>query len=263
MRIFEPHAHMSSRVTQDYEAMAAAGVEIVVEPAFWIGEPRKHPGTFFDYFDWILGYETRRAAQYGIDHYVALSVNPREANNLPLAEAVLRELPRYLEHPRVVAVGEIGFDGITPAEEDVLRRQIEMGRQAGLPLLVHSPHLEKRRGILRILEILKEMKFDLSRVLIDHSVEDTTGDVLRAGAWCGHTVYPMTKLSPERAAYIILEHGFDRTMINSSCDWGPSDPLMVPHTIEELRRLGAEEGKIQKLVWENPYTFFSLSGRLE
>ena len=42
MRIFEPHAHMYARTTADYEAMARAGVEYLVEPAFWLGqgEPR-------------------------------------------------------------------------------------------------------------------------------------------------------------------------------------------------------------------------------
>ncbi len=41
MRIFEPHIHMTSRTTDDYEAMAAAGVSAIVEPAFWLG-PAAH-----------------------------------------------------------------------------------------------------------------------------------------------------------------------------------------------------------------------------
>jgi predicted metal-dependent TIM-barrel fold hydrolase len=30
LRIFEPHAHMVARTTNDYEAMARAGIEVVV-----------------------------------------------------------------------------------------------------------------------------------------------------------------------------------------------------------------------------------------
>ena len=41
MRIFDPHIHMTSRTTDDYERMAAAGVRAVVEPAFWLG-PAAH-----------------------------------------------------------------------------------------------------------------------------------------------------------------------------------------------------------------------------
>lgn len=262
MRIFEPHAHMISRVTTDYERMAQAGVEIIVEPAFWLGEPRRHLGTFLDYFSHLVNFEVKRAAQYGIDRYVALALNPREANNTELAGQVLRELPRFLDHPRVVAVGEIGFDGITEAEEAAFRRQVEMARERGLPLQVHAPHLDKERGIRRILEIVKEMRFEMGRVLVDHSVEETTGMILAEGAWAGHSVYPLTKLSPERAANIVQQHGFERVMVHSAADWGPSDPLTVPLTIDELRRRGVGEDRIQALVWDNPFAFFSASGRL-
>ncbi|MFJ4717528.1 hydrolase TatD, partial [Streptomyces sp. NPDC088785] len=60
MRIFDPHIHMTSRTTDDYEAMFAAGVRAVVEPAFWLGQPRTSPASFFDYFDALLGWEPFR-----------------------------------------------------------------------------------------------------------------------------------------------------------------------------------------------------------
>lgn len=263
MRLFDPHVHMYARTTLDYEAMARAGIERIVEPAFWLGQRRRHAGSFFDYFEHMLEFENKRAAQYGIRQYVALAMNPREANDRPLAEEVLHELPRYLEHPNVVAVGEVGFDSHTPVEEEFFLRQAALAREFGLPLLVHSPHLDKAEGIRRLLQLLFEGGYDMSRVLIDHSVEDTTRDILRAGAWAGHTVYPITKLSPERAARIVLERGFERMMINSAADWGPSDPLMVPHTVEELRARGAPEPEIERLVWDNPIAFFSQSGRIK
>jgi predicted metal-dependent TIM-barrel fold hydrolase len=263
MRIFEPHIHMVSRVTADYEILAQAGVEVMVEPAFWMGEPRRRAGTFLDYFDHLVGYESKRAAQYGIDRYVSLAVNPRESNERELADAVLKELPRYLDHPRVVGVGEIGFDKITDLEEASMRRQIEMARERNLPVQIHAPHMDKEKGIRRILDILKDMSFPMQRALVDHSVEETTGMISREGAWAGHSIYPMSKLSPERGANILQEHGFDRMMIHSAADWGPSDPLMVVHTISELRRRKVREDQIQKLVWDNPHAFFSQSGRLK
>jgi len=45
-------------------------------------------------------------------------------------------------------------------------------------------------------------------------------------------------------------------VVNSSCDWGPSDPLSVPKTIREMRRRGFPEGDIAKLVWDNPSAFY-------
>ena len=44
--IIDPHAHMISRTTDDYEAMARAGVVAVIEPAFWLGQPRTNVGTY-------------------------------------------------------------------------------------------------------------------------------------------------------------------------------------------------------------------------
>ncbi len=263
MRIFEPHVHMYARTTYDYEAMAKAGIEAIIEPAFWLGETRKHAGSFFDYFDHLIGYEHERAARYGIRQYVSIAMNPKESNDRALAEEVVRELPRFLEAKHVVAVGEIGFDAITPAEEEFLVRQIEIAREHGLPLLVHSPHLDKFEGIRKILEIVETMKFPMERTLIDHNVEDTTPLTLKKGAWAGHTVYPITKLSPERMANILEENGYDRMMVNSAADWGPSDPLMVVYTIDELRNRGAKEREIEKLVWDNPLAFFAQSGRIK
>ena len=115
MRLFDPHIHMSSRTTADYEAMAAAGIVAIVEPAFWLGQPRTHVGTFEDYFASLLGWEPFRASQFGIRHFCTLALNPKEANDERLADGVLALLPRYLAKDGVVAVGEVGYDEQTRA----------------------------------------------------------------------------------------------------------------------------------------------------
>src|SRR5258706_14839403 len=113
MKLFDPHIHMTSRTTADYEAMAAAGIAAVVEPAFWVGQPRTHVGTFEDYFASLIGWERFRASQFGIHHFCTLALNPKEANQVALAQAVLQLLPRYLGSESVGGVGEIGFDDQT------------------------------------------------------------------------------------------------------------------------------------------------------
>jgi len=262
MRIFDPHIHMYARTTDDYEKMAVAGIEMIIEPAFWLGQPRTRPGTFFDYFEHILGFEHDRAARHGIRQFVTLSMNPRESNNVELTKAVLRELPRYLDHPNVVGVGEIGFDRITPEEEESFRAQLALARERGLPVIVHTPHVDKKRGVLESLRVLRDMGIDLAKVDMDHNIEETTPISRAAGCWSGHTIYNVTKLTPERAANIILQHGVDRMLINSSADWGPSDPLSVPKTALELRQRGMAADAIETLVWKNPLAFFSQSGRI-
>lgn len=262
MRIFEPHIHMVSRITDDYAAMAAAGVEIVLEPAFWLGQPRTRVGTFADYFEHLLGYEATRAKQFGIEHVCTLSVNPREANNRPLTEEVLAILPGYLKHERVVGVGEVGFDDITDAETDALRRQLVMAMEAGLPALVHTPHRRKAFGTQRTIEVCREVGFPFDRLVLDHATEESIRMIVDSGAWAGFTVYPNTKLTPERCVNMLQEYGVERKMVNSSADWGPSTALSVPNVLAEMRRRGFALGDMQRLVWDNPYGFYDVGGRI-
>ncbi|MFN0059155.1 MAG: TatD family hydrolase [Planctomycetota bacterium] len=254
---------MISRVTDDYERMALAGIVSIVEPSFWLGEPRKYAGTFYDYFDHITGFEAERAAQYGIRHYETIGVNPREANNLPLATEVLGRMAEWFPRPRVVAVGELGFDLITSAEEQILRQQLAMAFEADLPVLVHLPHRNKLEGARRTIAAIHDMRLDRNRILLDHNTEETIALCKGEGFWCGHTVYPVTKLSPERAAAIFEEYGIERMLVNSSCDWGPSDPLSVPRTVRELRKRGFSERDIATLVWNNPIDFYGQSGKVD
>ncbi|MEW6744261.1 MAG: TatD family hydrolase [Planctomycetota bacterium] len=262
MAIFEPHIHMISRTTDDYERMALAGITHVVEPAFWMGQPRRRAATFFDYFEAISGYETERAARFGIEHYCTVSLNPKEANNEPLAREVLAGMRPYLDHERVLAVGEIGFDSITDAEEWAFRAQIEMACDARLPLLIHTPHVDKGRGTERTVKVLQEMGIDKAMVLIDHNTEETTGFTLENGYWAGHTIYPVTKLTPQRAVNLLQEFGTERMLINSSADWGPSDPLNVPKAVQEMRFRRFTDEQVRTVVWSNPVRFYRQSGRL-
>lgn len=263
MKIFEPHVHMFSRVTDDYDAMALAGIAVCVEPAFWLGQPRTHVGTFLDYFDAILEFETARAANHGVDHWVTIALNPKEANDPRVANGVLEALPKYLKHPRCLAVGEVGFDAISPAEERALRRQVELAREHALPVMVHTPHRDKRRGTERTIAVLKEMEFPPDACIIDHSTEETTRMIVEAGFYAGHTVYPRTKLSPERFANIVDEMGTERILVNSSADWGASDVLSVPKCVLELRKRGRSAEEIERIVWRNPLAIYGKSGKLE
>jgi uncharacterized protein len=263
MRIFEPHAHMFSRVTDDYERMVAAGIVAVLEPAFWLGQPRTSVGSFADYFDTIIGWERFRAEQFGMRHYCTLALNPKEANDDRVNAGVLELLPRYLEKDGVLGVGEIGFDDMTPKEERFFAAQLELAGKHDLPALVHTPHRDKVRGVERTLAILRESGFPPERVLVDHNTEETVPLVIDSGCAMGFSIYPDTKMDEERMVEILERYGTDRMVINSAADWGRSDPLKVPQTVALMRRRGFEESAIDKVVWRNPVEFFAQSGRLD
>jgi predicted metal-dependent TIM-barrel fold hydrolase len=262
MRIFEPHAHMTSRTTDDYEAMAASGVKVLVEPAFWLGQPRSSVGSFIDYFNSLLGWERFRAAQFGIRHHCTIGLNPKEANDDTLRREVLALLPRYLAKDGVVAVGEIGYDAMTPAEDEALRAQFDLAREFELPALVHTPHRDKAAGTHKTLQLVEETGVAPETVLIDHNNELTVNEVHASGCWAGFSIYPNTKMDEYRMVRILEDVGTDRIMINSACDWGVSDPLKVAKTVAAMREAGFDEDDIDKVVWRNPLEFFAQSGRL-
>jgi predicted metal-dependent TIM-barrel fold hydrolase len=263
MRIWEPHIHMISRVTDDYEKMAAAGITHITEPQFWLGQPRTNVGTFIDYFHHLTDYEVKRAADYGIKHFCTIGLNPKEANDDRVNKDVMAILPQWVKHPLCLAIGEIGLDSHTANEEEYLRKQLDLAKQVNLPIMVHTPHREKFKGTKRIIDICKDVGMNNEMVLIDHNNEETIPITKEAGYWAGHTVYPVTKLSPERACNILKKFGTEKMMLNSSADWGPSDCLNVPRTVGELRRAGFTEEQIQRVVWDNPFNFYSQSGKLE
>ena len=263
MKLFDPHIHMTSRTCDDYQAMAAAGVAAIVEPAFWLGQPRTHVGTFEDYFLGLLGWERFRASQFGIRHLCTLALNPKEANNAQTARGVLELLPRYLEKDGVVAVGEIGFDDMTPVEDQLFAEQLQLAMKHGLPALIHTPHRDKKRGTERSIALIRETGFPEHMALIDHNNEITLPLVLASGCWAAHSIYPGTKMDEARMLALVKEHGTDRILINSAADWGISDPLKVPKTAALMRESGIDEASLEKLFWTNPVDFFAQSGRID
>jgi uncharacterized protein len=262
MRIFDPHIHMSSRTTDDYAAMAAHGVRALVEPAFWLGQPRTSVASFEDYFDSLVGWEPFRASQYGIKHHCTIALNPKEAND-PRCRGVLDVLPRYLAKDGVVAVGEVGYDSMTPAEDEVFAAQLELAKRFELPVLVHTPHRDKAAGTTRTLDVVKEAGLAPDYVVVDHLNEVTVKEVADSGCWMGFSIYPDTKMDPDRMVVILQEFGTERILVNSAADWGKSDPLRTYATGQAMLAAGFTDDDVDKVLWRNPVAFYGQSGRLD
>lgn len=259
MRYIEPHGHMVSRTTDDYEAMVSAGCQAVCEPAFWAGFDRGSVDGFRDYFRQLTEYEPARAAKYLLPHYSWLCINPKESENVALASEVVAMIPEFLDRPNVLGIGEIGLNRNTRNELRILELHVELAVTHGQLMLVHTPHLEdKLKGTRLILDVLRAHSgVDPSRVIVDHVEEHTLRPVLDAGFWAGITLYPDSKASPPRAVDMIEISGGERLWMNSACDWGVSDPLAVPKTAVELRRRGHSVDRVDELLFRNPHRFLS------
>jgi uncharacterized protein len=262
MMFIDPHIHMVSRTTYDYLTMREYGIVAVIEPAFWLGQPRTNVGSFQDYFSTLVGWERFRASQFGIQHYCTIGLNPKEANNEALAEALMELLPLYACKERVVAIGEIGYDDMTDLEDRYFQRQLELAKELEMLVLIHTPHRNKKLGARRSMDRCAEHGLDPTRVIIDHNNEETVEEVLARGFWAAFTIYPQTKMGNARMVEIVQQYGSDRIIVDSSADWGVSDPLAVPKTAQLMLDRGIPEAKVRAVCYENALAAYSQTGQM-
>jgi len=265
MGIIDPHIHMVSRTTDDYEKLALAGIRTITEPAFWAGFDRGTAEGFRDYYEQLTVAEPARAAKFGIDHYTWICLNPKEAEDLALARDVLAIIPEFLDHPRSLGVGEIGLNKNSRNEVAVLEWHIALAADRDELILVHTPHLEdKRKGTRLIMDAIRsEPRIDPSRVIIDHGEEHTVREIKDRGFWAGLTLYPTSKCSPARAVDLLETCGTDGIWLNSAADWGVSDPLATVKAAHEMRMRGHPEERIEKVFYHNPRAFLGQSPKFE
>ena len=257
MRYIEPHGHMVSRVTDDYQDMVTAGCQAVCEPAFWAGFDRSSANGFYDYFCQLTEHEPKRAAKFGLAHYCWLCINPKESEDVGLAKDVIALIPKFIERPSVLGIGEIGLNKNSRNELKVLEMHVDLAARHNQLILVHTPHLEdKLKGTRLILDVLKaDRRIKPERCIIDHVEEHTIQIVLDAGFWAGMTLYPESKCTPARAIDMLDVYGTERIWMNSACDWGVSVPLAVPRTAVEMKRRQWKTQAIDKVVYQNPKAF--------
>jgi len=259
MRYIEPHAHMVSRVTDDYRDMVTAGCAAVCEPAFWAGFDRGSPAGFHDYFCQLTEHEPRRAAKFGLPHYCWLCINPKESENVEFARQVIALIPQFLDRANVLGIGEIGLNKNSRNELEVLQLHVDLAARHEQLILVHTPHLEdKHKGTRLILDVLRnDRRIKPERCIIDHVEEHTVQMVLDAGFWAGMTLYPESKCTAARAVDMLERYGPERLWMNSACDWGVSVPLAVPYAALEMRRRGHSPEAVDRMIYQNPLRFLS------
>ena len=263
MMLIDPHAHMISRTTDDYEAMAASGVVAVIEPAFWIGQPRTNVGSYLDYLSSIVGFERFRASQFGMRHYCTIGLNSKEANNQELAEGVMELIPRFALKEGVVAIGEIGYDEQTALEDKYFRLQLELAKKLDLPVMIHTPHRDKKRGTTRSMDVCDEHGLDPAKVVVDHNNEETVRETLERGYWAAFSIYPSTKMGNARMVEILRQYGAKRVIVDSACDWGISEPLGVAKTAKLAKQQGIPEADVRLACYANALQAYGQSGQMK
>jgi predicted metal-dependent TIM-barrel fold hydrolase len=172
-------------------------------------------------------------------------------------------LPSFAGKEGVVAIGEIGYDDQTSLEDRYFRQQIELAKELDLPIMIHTPHRDKKRGTTRTMDVLEEHDFDPGRCVIDHNNEETVREVLDRGYWTAFSIYPGTKMGNARMTELVRDYGAERVIVDSACDWGISDPIAVPKTALMMIERGIAADVVRRVCYENALAVYCLNGEMK
>ena len=145
--------------------------------------------------------------------YGAVGIHPHNAKNY--SPEIEETIKGYLHHPKVVGYGEIGLDfyrDYSPRglQIEAFRRQIELARLAGLPVIIHS-----RNARQETLEIVKEAHLEDHKTVVHCYSYDlaTAKKLLDMGIYLsipGTVTYPNTGLT-KIVAYAPLDRLLSET----------------------------------------------------
>ncbi len=173
------------------------------------------------------------AEQYGEGYFVAVGVHPNSVAQAWHGGRTLDALRELAEHPRVVAIGEIGLDyyrDYTPPAQQraALEAQLALAAEVGLPVILHQ-----RASVDDLLDMLADWVADLraqghplaTRPGVLHSFSGTMEQALRAvalGFFVGITG-PVTFKNGATMRAVAQAVPLERLLVETDA------PFMAPH----------------------------------
>jgi len=153
--------------------------------------------------------------------YAAVGMHPHDAKDMQEADYV--QLEQWTNHPKVVAIGEIGLDyhyDLSPRsiQKEVFLRQLDLARKTGKPFIIHE-----REAHADTLEIVRTSARGLRGVFhcFSGSVE-TAREYLNMGFYisvAGPVTFPKSGKTKEVAKFVPL----DRLLVETD------SPYLTPH----------------------------------
>ena len=160
--------------------------------------------------------------------YATVGFHPHEASKM--READLSEMARLCQHPKVVAIGEIGLDfyrNLSPrdAQMEAFQRQLSLASELRVPVIIHSR--EASKDTMRILSQWASQSPQTRHRGVLHCF---SGDTAAARAYldmgflisiAGPVTYPKSRRLAEVARNLEL----DRILVETDC------PFLTPHPL--------------------------------
>ncbi|ADG13739.1 TatD-related deoxyribonuclease [Methanocaldococcus infernus ME] len=248
--MIDAHTHLDVRSYEDIEKMAIAGIEYIVTLAH---DPYKmiSPEVYLDHWDRIVNFEVKRGEMAGVNVLPGIGIHPM---GYPKDWKILiKKIPEYID--KIVCIGETGLHYLK-GEEELLKEQLILAKEYEKPIVIHTPEKNKKEALLRILDILNEVRIDESLVLIDHINRETI-DLIDRDVYVGLSIQPAFKLSVKEACEIVRD--YDKKFILSS-DLGSlkSDIYALPKAKLEMKRMNLEKRKIEESLYKNAKKFYRI-----
>lgn len=194
--------------------------------------------------------------------YAAVGIHPESA--CVLTDEMRRQLLTWTQHPKVVAVGEIGLDyywekdaSRRALQRDLLAAQLDLAREAGLPVCIHD-----REAHGDTLAILRAEGARLTGVLHCYSGSLEMARELWKMGWYIGIDGPLTYKNAAKLPDIVREAPADKLLVETDCPYlAPvplrgkrNEPAYVTHiaakiaeirgeTIEDVARYTTENAK--------------------
>ena len=198
--------------------------------------------------------------------YGALGIHPCECQ--ALTEADIEWLKDQCHQEKCVAVGEIGLDYYwdepdREVQKKWFRRQLQLAREVGLPVVVHS-----REAAKDTIEIMKEEKAgEIGGVIHCFSYTKESAEIfLNMGFYIGIggvLTFKNGRVLKEAAEYIPM----DRIVLETDAPYLAPEPnrgkrnssLNLPYVVQALAQIkGVSMQEIERITWENACALYGL-----
>jgi predicted metal-dependent TIM-barrel fold hydrolase len=256
MHPIESSLYASHRTMPELHQLAALGVTTIIEPTTYMGTPRRALATYMDDYERLIVAEAQRCAAAGIQHLTLVGVPAGDASHPQAAHQAIDNLAKLLQRPGVVGIGEVGLEAFTAEETEVLRRQLRLARETGMPIVIQAPPHRTAHAVGLSLQLAQEERVHPQRIMVKGLDEESVGIVRRFGAWAGITIHP-SYMSTDRLVRIIAAYGTEGLILQSDAGRGYGDPYAVPKALRRLAAEGLPVDEQAKLVYHNPKWFYS------
>jgi len=271
MQMIDTHFHIGAISHEHQHYLGLCGLETVIVPSDQMIPDYSTLDMMRDHFDRILTEKTENAHDFGIFNVFMAVTYPMWGLPLSDLDKGIKILEEYIDHPKVVGIGEAGMDTVTVEHEEVVfKAMVDFTKEHDAPIIVHTPpprhspykgrdkeDYDKRKVMERIIQILSDSGINPKKVILDHINRETMDMCMEYGSWIGLSCC-LDKLSGTEVVEFYQEYGPDRFVVNSEWGFSANGNRSIPKVVVDMKAANAPREDIKKIVFDNAKTIFNL-----